>query len=164
MSGSPKGPLSPPQELEVGGHRPPYLLFFFKYFLNWTQPGNPVSLFIETQFPRNPQPGLDNPHPRFSLELCTGLKHGQFFFPPKLIWSCWREKLHWGGGLAPTPGAACPWLARCWSCASVWLGLGLAWSWDCWDVPQGMCHSDPGYSGLFVLTAAVHEGVLGGLD
>ena len=26
MSGGPKGPLSPPQELEVGGRRPPYLL------------------------------------------------------------------------------------------------------------------------------------------
>ena len=26
MSGGPKGPLSPPQELEVGGHRTPYLL------------------------------------------------------------------------------------------------------------------------------------------
>ena len=26
MSGGPKGPLSPLQELEVGDHRPPYLL------------------------------------------------------------------------------------------------------------------------------------------
>ena len=26
MSGGPKGPLSPPQELEVGNRRPPYLL------------------------------------------------------------------------------------------------------------------------------------------
>ena len=33
MTGGPKGPLSPPQELEVGGHRPPYLLVLnIEYF------------------------------------------------------------------------------------------------------------------------------------
>ena len=29
MSGGPKSPLSPPQELEVGGRRPPYLLVHY---------------------------------------------------------------------------------------------------------------------------------------
>ena len=33
MSGGPKGPLCPPQELEVGGRRPPYLLVHHIYLV-----------------------------------------------------------------------------------------------------------------------------------
>ena len=35
MSGGPKGPLSPPKELEVGGHRPPYLLVLIYLLPMW---------------------------------------------------------------------------------------------------------------------------------
>ena len=38
MSGGLKGPLSPLQELEVGGHRPPYLLIYNTRTLGATGP------------------------------------------------------------------------------------------------------------------------------
>ena len=46
MSGGLKGPQSPPQELEVGGRRPPYLLvhiyiFSLAWWIWWIYPSTP---------------------------------------------------------------------------------------------------------------------------
>ena len=44
MSGGLKGPLSPPQELEVGGRRPPYLLIYYMWNMCMYNPSKKLSL------------------------------------------------------------------------------------------------------------------------